>query len=268
MAGAAFNKITTKATSLTQIVPVGYLDSSAYIGNKKTGCKGQIVLQILTPQGKVKTDANGDEMEFYWYHTAKSGVWNDDACWKQTKSGVLTTITTENDIPFAAGQGMWIAVLSGWTETFAFQNAGEAMLDAGTVALNDGSTAVVVPVSKDCLLTEVKPVGYLESSAYIGNKKTGCKGQIVCQFLTPQGKVKTDANGDEMEFYWYHTAKSGMWNDDACWKQTKNGVLTTITKENAPTVKMGQGLWIAVLSGWTETFAVEGPGVDDTPAAE
>ena len=123
-------------------------------------------------------------------------------------------------------------------------------------------------------LTQVIPQGYLNSSTYttMSGKQTskGCLGQITVTFLDNRGNPCTDKAGNAMKYYWKHTyTKAGGWQNDPHWYQGKtDGSTVDIDETNAPEIKMGEGLWVKVESGWTADFYIEGPGVDDTVAAE
>ena len=128
-----------------------------------------------------------------------------------------------------------------------------------------------ITASEKTTLTQIKPQGYLESTVYknVGKgTKRGCNGEITVTFLDNAGATCVDKAGNEMKYYWKHTYyKTGGWDTDQHWYQMKpDGSTIDIDKNNAPEIKMGQGLWVKVEAGWNADFYIEGPGVDDTAA--
>ena len=114
---------------LTDIKAVGYLNNATWTKNiTGKGCQGYIRIQVLTEKGKIATDDAGNSMEYLWYHSYASKAWKNDACWKQKQiiegKETLVQITTDNDVEFKMGEGLWVKVMQNWEETMALEFPG------------------------------------------------------------------------------------------------------------------------------------------------
>ena len=269
MAGSTFFTVTQKTTKLSEVIPGGYENNPTWTDpSTGKGCKGFILCQILTAGGKVATDKAGNAMEYYWYHTwnKATGKWADAGYWQQETDDDDYVVGEDIEVELDPGQGLWIKVTKNWNEGMKFNCAGGAMMKAGTVPLRNGATPVVVPLSANVSLAQVIPGGYENNPTWTDpSTGKGCKGFILCQFLTAGGKVDTDTYGDAMEYYWYHTwnKATGKWADAGYWQQETDDDDYVIGEDREVTVPMGYGLWIKVTKNFNEGMLVTGPGLED-----
>ena len=281
MVGASFATIGEKnGIYLSQLAPVGYEGVSVFTDTKKGdgGVKGQFKIKILTSTGGQAYDEKTGVAKTWSYfrtYPKATKTWSNDGCWKDENG---TVMTGEKDVFFANGQGLWFDVAAGayksGTEKYSLNNAGEAILDANSVLLRNGSTGVAIPLSASVKLSQIKPTGYENVSVFTDTKKGdgGVKGQFKIKILTSTGGQAYDEKTGVAKTWSYfrtYPKATKTWSNDGCWKD-ENG--TVMTDENDITFESGDGLWVDVAAGayksGEEKYYLSFPGIDDTPAAE
>ena len=117
MSGASFNMVAKQNMDLTELVPSGYENNSAYISGKTAkGIQGDIVIVILGSNGIVEKDENGYDKTYAWYHSyaTKTG-WAAAGVWKQAQGSGYADMKP-GDVKFPMGTGLWVQVPKNFNE--------------------------------------------------------------------------------------------------------------------------------------------------------
>ena len=97
---------------LTQMAPVGYEDVAYFQAKARKGVRsGVFTVTVLNNGGGAEKDAKeGKEMKWCYLRTydVDNAVWKNDGRWVRNEDSVV--ITTENDVTFNPGDGLWVEV--------------------------------------------------------------------------------------------------------------------------------------------------------------
>ena len=192
--------------NLTDLVPVGISDKSL----------GVINVQFL--------DATGATTAGYGYYKGGTGKRATEGWYRG-----MTLITKENDVPIAAGTGLWIQGATG----LSLQTSGQVLNADVPCELVDGFRLLSNPFATDTTLTKLVPSG-------IGEKSLGV---INVQFL--------DATGATTAGYGYYKGGTGKRATEGWYRG-----MTLITAENDVVIPAGSAVWVQGAKDLVLTFKV------------
>lgn len=202
--GASFLSIGEDGCKLTDIVPTGF--------DKTTG---GVAIQIL--------DNYGLMAKIYKYYKGGRGSFATDGWYDGT-----TRITTENDVVFAPGTGLWMTGSDG----YSFQTSGQVLFDNVVCKLRTGATMIANPYPMSLKLTNITPAGFEKTS-----------GGVAIQIL--------DNYGMTTKTYKYYKGGRAAYAVDGWYDGT-----TRITLENDVAFEPGAGLWVDGADGYTLTLSL------------
>ena len=261
MIGASFNKVSGDGMALQDLQPVGY-ENVSYFTEDMEAVMGEFSIKILNNGGGQAYDKEGKEAAYYFNRSYDSseGKWLDDGVWTYLNGEEPDNIVFDN------GEGLWFYVSPDaypeGSESYSLMNAGEALLDAGSVPLRQGSKGVVATLSAAVPLQKIQPTGY-EAVEYFTTDMEAVMGEFSIKILNNGGGQALDKDGKEAAYYFnrsYDTAE-GKWLDDGVWTYLNGEVPNNIVFE------LGEGLWVyvspdAFVEG-SEEYYLEFPGIDD-----
>ena len=214
------------------------------------GTFGDFSFQIRKTNGKAQ-----DSYLWYQDYIEDDGGWQP-GYWHHAQSGA--DIGPDNDVKFVPGDGFWFTIGNDYGKIDgALKNAGEAIVDAQSVAIRNGNKGIAVPVSFDVKLYagKVRPTGYEDNEDMQSDE--GTFGDFSFQILKTNGKAL-------VSYLWYqdYIEDDGGWQE-GYWHCAQSGA--DIGADNDVTLKAGQGLWFTVGNdyGTFENATLEFPGIDE-----
>ena len=202
--GASFLTVGENGCKLTSIVPAGFEKTS-----------GGVAIQIL--------DNYGLMTKIYKYYKGGRGAYAIEGWYDGT-----TRITTENDVVFAPGTGLWMTGSDG----FSFQTSGQVLFDDVVCKLRTGATMIANPYPMPLKLTNITPAGFEKTS-----------GGVAIQILDNYGLMT--------KIYKYYKGGRGAYAIEGWYDGT-----TRITTENDVAFEAGAGLWVVGSDGYTLTLSL------------
>ena len=207
---AQFKTIGENGVYLTQIE----VDTGS--DTKVTAASG-VMIQML--------DKDGYGTDSYVYHKGDSKGFKTDGWYKST-----TLITTENDVFFPVGTGLWFGGKSG----YSLRTAGEVITATQTFNLIDGNTMIANPYP-----APVKLTSFIMGTG--DDTKVTASTGVMIQIL--------DKDGYGTDSYVYHKGDSKGFKTDGWYKST-----TLITTDNDVTFQPGDAMWFGGKAGYTVTI--------------
>ena len=259
MVGATFNKIANKGMDLTDLSVGGFQNIDYF--TTQYGVYGEFSITILNKNGGTARDDN-DKAKFFGFYATYDDVSWSDFCWYQ---GDDSDPVEPGAVVFDEGEGLWFnvspdAYVEG-TEQYTLCNAGEALMDAGSVPLRDGSKGIVAPLSAGVDLTKMKISGFEDIDYF--TTQYGVYGEFSITILNKNGGTERDGNDKPMFYGFYATYDDVSWSD-LCWYQ---GDDSDPVAEGTVVFPMGYGLWVNVspdaFPEGDEQYYLDFPGIDD-----
>ena len=209
--GSSFITIGVEGMKLTTIKPKGIPAMS----------NGQIQIQVL--------DNLGNATKTYkYYQGSKVKAFATDGWYDNT-----TLITSENDVTFMPGQGLWV---KGTIDNTGITTAGEVSFDDVQKQLNVNFVMLCNPFPQQIKLSKNIKAGGLAATS---------NGQVQIQELDNLGNATKT-------YKYYQGSKVKAFATDGWYLNT-----TLITAENDVTFEPGQGLWVkGSIASATLTFTL------------
>lgn len=184
-----------KCVRLSDLSVKGYGEDGLDLG----GCWGNVWIDILEKNGAVKRDADGREMQYFWYD--EDGEY--EAGWYDGNENPMkddeSPLGNADEITFAQGQGICFNADVDYADC-KLSSAGEVLQDkAAYEIVDDGQSIAANPLCRAITLAELTVEGYGEDGLDLG----GCWGNVWIDILEKNGAVKRNADNKEMQYFWY-----------------------------------------------------------------